>query len=324
MSQNTVLDAALRRRRGFENRLHTALLAAGSLMLLVVCAYVLGGQTGVLWALGGGGFMLYGAMNVSPALVLRLYKARHLPEHVFPEGHQVLTLLARRAGLPAVPKLYYVPSRMMNAFAVGRAEDAAVCVTDGLIRGLTLREFAGVMAHEVSHIRNGDVRVMALADIVARLTSSMSFVGLFLFFFHIPSMIAGGAGVPWVLIVLLMAAPTVGTLLQLALSRTREFDADLGAAELTGDPDGLAFALLKLERVQGRMWEAMALPGARIPEPSILRTHPRTEERVQRLRELKLRGDVLVFDHGAPVAGKSFVPNIGKPRFRARGLGVWY
>ena len=92
---------------------------------------------------------------------------------------------------------------------------------------------------------------------------------------------------PWLAVLVLLAAPTVGGLLQMALSRTREFDADLGAAMLTGDPDGLASALQKLERVQGRRWENMFLPGGRTPDPSVLRTHPLTADRIARLKALK-------------------------------------
>ncbi|ADZ72162.1 zinc metalloprotease HtpX [Polymorphum gilvum] len=324
MSASPHIDENLRQRRKLQNSLQTALLAGGSVGLLALCAYIIAGPEGVFWAALGGSFSLYVATHVSPQMVLGLYRARPLPASVFPEGHHILLVLARRAGLPSVPVLYYVPSKMMNAFAVGRPEEAVICVTDGLIRKLTAREFAGVLAHELSHIRNGDVRVMALADIVARMTSTMSFLGLFLFFFHMPSMLEGGGNVPWLLILLLVAAPTVGTLLQLALSRTREFDADLDAVDLTGDPEGLASALLKLERVQGRMWEAMALPGARIPDPSILRTHPATDERVRRIRALTRSVEPFDFDHAAPISGKSFVPKIGNPRFRARGLGLWY
>ena len=92
---------------------------------------------------------------------------------------------------------------------------------------------------------------------------------------------------PWLAVIVLLAAPTVGGLIQVALSRAREFDADLGAAMLTGDPDGLAAALARLERAQGRLWESIFLPGGRTPDPSVLRTHPLTAERVARLMALK-------------------------------------
>ena len=177
---------------------------------------------------------------------------------------------------------------MMNAFAVGRRDNSVVAVTDQLIRALTARELTGVLAHEISHIRNEDLKVMALADTVSRFTSLMSTVGIVSLLFNITWMASGSAAqVPWLGVIVLLFAPTIGGLLQMALSRTREFDADLGAAMLTGDPDGLANALTKLEKAQGKVWENLILPGGRIPDPSILRTHPLTEARVARLHALK-------------------------------------
>jgi heat shock protein HtpX len=129
---------------------------------------------------------------------------------------------------------------------------------------------------------------MAIADMVSRFTSAMSTFGMLALLLNLPSFLIGGqAGMPWAGVLLLMAAPSIGATLQLALSRTREYDADLGAAMLTGDPDGLASALLKLERAQRRNWEGMVLPGGRVPDPSILRSHPRTRDRIDRLMALK-------------------------------------
>ncbi|WP_321499617.1 zinc metalloprotease HtpX [Breoghania sp.] len=327
MMEPLQLRPALRRRRKIANMLHTWLLAGGSLSLLAACAWALAGLSGLVWITIGGAVSLIAATNVSPLWVLRLYRARRLPERVFPEGHDVVRALSLRAGLPSAPELYYIPSSMLNAFTVGRPENAVVCVTDGLLRQLTLREFAGVMAHELSHIANGDVKVMALADVVARMTSSMSIVGLFMLAFNLPVLIADGGGVPWLGIFLLLAAPTIGGLLQLALSRTREYDADLDAVGLTGDPHGLVAALTKLESIQGRRWEAMALPGSRIPEPSLLRTHPTTAERVRRILDLVPGQEARMHDHFPDVPariGRSLVPSVGKPRMRVRGLGHWY
>ncbi len=314
----------LHRRRKLENTLHTWLLAGGSLILLAVCAWALAGPGGIIWVAIGGSLSLYLATHMSPKVVLRLYRARPLPEDVFVDGHRIVNILARRAALPVVPELYVVPSRMMNAFAVGNRDDSVICITDGLLRGLTLREFAGVMAHEMSHIANGDIRVMALADVVSRMTSAMSTLGILLVLFHLPALVQG-TGVPWLGIGLLMVAPSIGGLLQLALSRTREYNADLDAVTLTGDPKGLASALTKLECAEGRMWEAMALPGGRLPDPSLLRTHPRTEERVRRIMEMAPRGELSApLEGGVPRVGRSIVPSLGKPRFRARGMGLWY
>ncbi|NMG40479.1 M48 family metalloprotease [Chelativorans sp. ZYF759] len=271
------------------NIVHTWLLAAGSFALLAVTAYVFAGGVGVVMALAFGTLTVALVGRVSPKMVLAMYKAAPVPRQRFPEGHAIIDELAARAGLPAVPKLHVVPSRMLNAFAVGRREDSAIAVTDGLIRALSLRELAGVLAHEVSHIAHEDLRVMAFADMVSRYTSFMSTFGILTLFINIGFM-AGGyeVQVPWIAVLILVLSPTIGGLLQMALSRTREFDADLGAAQLTGDPDGLASALVKLETAQRRQWEAMMLPGGRIPDPSLLRTHPPTDQRVARLMSLKV------------------------------------
>ena len=210
--------------------------------------------------------------------------------------------LAGRAGLRRRPRLYYVPSRLLNAFAVGRPDDAVIALTDGLLRSMRLRELAGILAHETSHIRNNDLWLMGLADLVGRLTRLMTMLGLFLLILAVPLWIGGAASFPWLVIPLLVFAPQLTTLLQLALSRAREYEADLDAAGLTGDPAGLASALAKLERFQRGMWEQILIPGYRLPEPSLLRSHPPTEERIARLRELQAAA-APAFDEAMPWPG---------------------
>lgn len=326
MGMMKLTPAAIEVRRGhkWRNRLHTLLLSGGSLLLLIGCAWVFAGLPGIVWAAILGAVSLWMSARLSPDLVLRLYRARPFGDEEFPEGHRILRQLSARAGLPAVPNLYYVPSKLMNAFAVGKRDDAAIAVTDALARGLSPRQFAGVLAHEMSHIRNEDLKVMALADMVSRLTAVMSTTGLFLLLLNLPRLMAGGANVPWAGIALLWVAPTIGALLQLALSRAREYDADLDAAALTGDPEGLASALLKLEKSQGRQWEMM-LPGGRVPQPSVLRSHPKTSERVRRLMALAGKsGGEGQWDDQGEVAPHSPVPLIPGPRYRLPGTGLWY
>jgi heat shock protein HtpX len=324
------MNGHVHRRHRLLNFVHTALLVAGSLALFIACAWVFFGTDGIIYALGFGAVSLFMAGSVSPAMVLRMYKAHPVSPHEFPAGHAILDRLAERAELPARPQLFVLPSEMMNAFAVGRMNDSAICLTDKLIRSLTQRELAGVMAHEVSHIRNEDVRVMAIADMVSRFTSVLSTLGIFTLLFNLPSIVFGSAGqVPWIAILLLLFAPTIGGLLQLALSRTREYDADFGAVMLTGDPDGLASALLKLEKAQRGYWEGMVLPGSRLPEPSILRTHPKTADRIERLMAMKeteeapLPGEngQLPTQHGrvSRPAARSPVPRVGRPWGREQG-----
>jgi len=257
--------------------------------------------------------------------VLGLYGAVPVRPWDLPDIVRVLNELAERARLPAPPQLYWIPSPTLNAFAMGRHGDAAVAVTDGMIRSLTLRELSGVLAHEISHVRNGDLWLMGLADTVSRLTRMMSLFGQILLLFNLPLLLTGAVTIPWGLILLLVLAPTIGALLQLALSRTREYDADLGGALLTGDPMALAGALRKLERNGRGLWESLLMPGRRDPNPSLLRTHPPTEERIRRLASLSGQLD----DGRIASAAGGHAPGSG--RFREvqtrpchRLTGLWY
>lgn len=345
------IDLVEQRRHRWLNTLHTWLLAAGSLALLAVTAWAFGGTAGLFWAVVFGVVTMAMAMRVSPQMVLRMYKARPVTRAEFPLGLDLVDELSRRAGLARPPMLHVAPSEMMNAFAVGRRDDAAIAITDALARRLTPRELAGVIAHEISHVANEDIKVMAFADMVSRYASAMSTFGFLTLIFNLGGM-AGGLGLqaPWLAVVLLLTAPTVGGLLQMALSRTREFDADLNAAALTGDPDGLASALMKLERAQKRQWEGLVLPGGRIPDPSLLRSHPKTEERVARLMALKGEGASPPKVADTPTHRARTVPSIrlgvplghaligaegpccaeslhypeGRPRLRVRRGGVWW
>ena len=319
------LDEAQQRRHNLRNALHTWLLIIGAGALMAVIAWTVLGIGGIVYAAIFGAVGLWSASKVSPRLVLRLYKARPLAASELPELHAIVRQLTARADLPAVPTLHYVPSQMMNAFAVGRPEDSAIAVTDGLLRGLTLRQIAGVLAHEMSHVRNGDLKVMALGDILNRITSFLATFGLIALVFSIPAMLATGMKVPWLGLVFLLLAPTLGGLLQLALSRAREYDADLDAAGLTGDPEGLAAALLTLERKQGRLWEGLVLPGGRTPEPSLLRSHPKTQDRVERL--MSLRTDTAPFikvRDARREPAKSIIPIVRQPRVHWHRMGLWY
>ncbi|MGE0237338.1 MAG: zinc metalloprotease HtpX [Parvibaculaceae bacterium] len=314
------LDLALRRSHDVRNAVHTTILVAGSGLLLAVIAWTVLGWTGLVWAAGLGAFGLWSMGRVSPKMVLGLYKARPLRPDELPDVHRVLGELARRAELPTVPQLHYVPSKILNAFAVGTPQESAIAVTDGLLRAMTMRQLAGILAHETAHIRSGDLKVMALADVLTRVTSTMAMVGLI----GIPALFGAGIDIPWLGILLLIFAPTLGGLLQLALSRTREYDADLDGAALTGDPAGLASALETLERRQGHIWEGL-FPAGRVPSPSLLRTHPATRDRVARL--LALAGQTepqIVVTSAKPEPGPSIVPPIRNPRIHWQRMGIWY
>ncbi len=269
------------------NLAQSVVMLGGMAGLLGLIGWIIAGAQGLVWTAVLGIVILLFAPRVSPAVLLRMYGAVPLGFHDAPSLHRVVDELSRRAELSEPPRLYYLPSPIMNAFTMGRRDDAVLVVSDALVRRLDARELTAVLAHEISHIRNNDMWVMGLADVVSRLTSVLSLAGQLLILLSLPMILFGDVDIALLPLVLLVFAPTISALLQLALSRAREYDADLEAARLTGDARALASALQKLERYQGGWLERVMLPGRRVPEPSLLRTHPPTEERVRRLLELE-------------------------------------
>jgi len=270
----------------WQNRTQTIVLLLAMTIAPVLLGWLAAGWIGAL----GAACIVIGMAFFSPSqsskLVLRMYKARELGERQAPDLVSMVRELARRAELSHQPRLYYVPSRMPNAFATGSDKDTAIAVTDGLLRKLNSRELAAVLAHETAHIRNGDLRVMTLADSTSRLVGALSQFGLLAAIFIYPLMLGTGIKASGWTLLILVFAPTLTTLMQLGLSRTREFDADLGAVELTRDPLGMVSALQKIEQTSKR-WYEQVLPGGRSQSvPSVLRTHPPTEERVARLMSM--------------------------------------
>lgn len=307
----------------WRNRLHSALLLGGMALIAWVCATAIAGQSAGLWALVG----VLAVMLITPVapkeLLLSLYGARRLTDRSFPFGAEATRALAKRAALPQAPALYYIASSAPNAFAVGGPADSAVAVSDGLLRLLDRRELAGVLAHEISHVANRDLWIMGLADAMSRATALMSQIGLLILFLNLPLALLGAVTIPWALPLTLFFAPTLMSLLQLALSRAREFDADRAAATLTGDPMGLASALAKLERRRGGFWEDILLPGRRIPDPSLLRSHPPTADRIERLRALAETSDAAPPIAPTPLGLPAELIRVQRPP-RLRWTGLWH
>ncbi len=319
---NPSVDSGALRRHRLGNLLQSLILIAGMALLLAACGWIVAGWTGVVVAAVLGALSLAISGRLSPGLMLRMFRARQLTRRALPEVVDAVAILARRAGLEPPPRLYYVASPTLNAFSLGRGREAVIAVTGGLLQAMTLRELIAILAHEISHIRHNDIWVMGLADVMTRMTRSMSFLGIFFLVLNLPFALAGVAQIPWLLVLLLLLAPTLGSLLQLALSRTREFEADLGAARLTGDPVGLARALERLERRQGRFWEDIFLGSRRTPDPSLLRSHPKTEERIRRLLDLRVETPPVETRDTAVWPGASLPPPPKRPRQRITGL--WY
>lgn len=203
---------------------------------------------------------------------------------------------------------------MPSPWATGsNRQQSAIALTDGLLVRLTPRELAGVLAHEIAHIASGDLKVMNLADYVSRLTGLFAMVGQAFLILLLPGWLSGYGELPWLGLLVLAFSPHLALLAQLGLSRVREFDADLAAAHLTGDPHALASALAKIDQVSSN-WRGWLLPGWGNPEPSWLRTHPETEERIRRLLALNLP---------APT-DTSLAPAFMPGDARAQGVPRWY
>ncbi|MDF0535879.1 zinc metalloprotease HtpX [Shewanella sp. A32] len=268
---------------------HSALLLSGMAGFLALLGWLFAGSSGLLLLLMAGVMLWLFRSSVSPWMVMRLYNARPLSPQQFPALWQLVQQLAQTAGLPVMPQLFLLPNPLINAFAVGSQQRPLIAITDAALRQLQWRELAGVLAHELSHVRSNDLQVMSLADMFSRGTSLLSMMGQLLLLLNLPLIMFGWATINWWAILLLLAAPTISTLAQLALSRTREYDADLNAVRMTSDPQGLASALSKIERQQQGWLRRMIMPGATLPVPSLLRTHPETKERVERLLALQQR-----------------------------------
>ena len=275
-----------------ENTLQTIAIVVALGSLLATIGWIVAGIAGAFLALALLTLAVLLTPRIAPALIFRYYKARAIDPKRSAGLYQTVAALSRRAELPTVPRLYYIPSAMHNAFATGSGEHAAIGITDGILRHFTAREVGGILAHEISHIKHQDTNVLALADTMNRLTTAASQMVLFLLLISIPMILFSNYRIAWAPLLLLLAAPSVANLLQLGLSRTREYAADLEAARLTGDPQGLASALQKLDRLTAGRWEQIFLPGRRVPEPSLLRTHPPTEVRIKRLLELRQEAEI--------------------------------
>ena len=265
------------------NRIQTVLLVAGICLLPTLIARLILGPDIWLWLVASLLLIMFSLPSLSPYWVLRLYGAHPVDPRQSPPLYSLVSELSRRAGLATVPRLYWIPSQTLNAFAVGNAKNSAIAVSEGLIQLLSPRELAGAMAHEISHIRNNDLRLMMLADLFSRLTYLLSLTGFLTILIALPWIFIGDLEISIPGLLLMIFSPTISALLQLGLSRVREFNADLEAARLTGDPTGLAQALLKIDQQNQNPWLRIFIPSYRDPHPSILRSHPETQRRIQRL-----------------------------------------
>jgi heat shock protein HtpX len=268
------------------NQLQTLALLAFVVGYLALLGWLVWGSSG-LWLVALA-FVVLAGSSVSPQQVMRWHRAQPLSPHQAPQLYHLLQQLAQRAHLPRVPDLYYLPDRQANAFAVGSPDRSAIAVSDGLIRLLSHDEWAGVLAHELSHIQQRDLQVLRLSDLANRFTQILSSMTMLMIVISMPMLLFSNASLNLGVVLLVMGAPLLSSLAHLAISRVREYAADLNAARLTGDPQGLASALVKLEGAQQRWWTIFRLP--RPAELGLLRTHPPLQQRIDRLMALLPEG----------------------------------
>jgi heat shock protein HtpX len=272
------------------NGLKTALLLGALSGMLLLIGDLLGGQQGLVLAFGLAALMNLGSYWFSDKIVLRMYRAQEVPpSHRL---YQLTANLAQRASLP-MPKVYIIPDRSPNAFATGRnPEHAAVAATEGIIEVLSEAELEGVIAHELAHVKHRDILISSVAATIAAAIMMVSRMAMYAGMFGGGRDDREGGSNPIALLATVILAPIAAMLIQMAISRSREFAADAGAARMTGNPYALAEALKRIDAIARRV-PLDANPATAhmfIMKPfagqglmSLFSTHPPTEARVQAL-----------------------------------------
>lgn len=280
------------------NWMKTTVLMAAITALFMVVGGMMGGKSGMMLALAFALAMNFFSYWFSDKMVLRMYNAQQVDETSAPQFYATVRELSQRAGLP-MPKVYLINEDAPNAFATGRnPENAAVAATTGILRVLSERELRGVMAHELAHVKHRDILISTIS---ATMAGAISALANFAMFFGGRDE-NGRPANPIASIAVAILAPLAASLIQMAISRAREFEADRGGAEISGDPQALASALDKIHRyAQGipfaaaeshpataQMMIMNPLSGGAIA--NLFSTHPATEERIARLMEMARTG----------------------------------
>ncbi len=274
------------------NTMKTFLLMAALTALFMFVGQALGGKQGMLIAFVFALGMNFFAYWNSDKMALAMNRAREVSEAEAPELHSLVAELAQRAGIPT-PRVYVVDNATPNAFATGRnPEHAAVAVTTGILQILNREELAGVLAHELGHIKNRDILISSIAAVMAGAISQLATMAMF---FGGGRSEDGEGSNPLVAIIAMLVAPFAASLIQLAISRSREYIADASGAEICGHPLALANALAKLSQSNERrpmevnpasaqMYIVNPLKGGSLA--GLFTTHPPVEERIRRLQAM--------------------------------------
>ena len=281
------------------NSVKTLILLSALTALLVWAGDAMGGRNGAVMALFFAGFMNFFAYWFSDKMVLKMYKAKEIVAGEDPQLYNMVKGLSMKAGLP-MPKVYIIPQEAPNAFATGRnPSHAAVAVTTGIRRILTDDELSGVIGHELAHVRNRDILVSTIAATIAGAISYLAWMAQWAAIFGGGRGSNRGGGNIFGLLFMMIIAPLAAMIIQMAISRSREYGADRGGSEICGNPAFLANALRKLEsaskgtpmrvneattKATAHMFIVTPLTGGRLMK--MFSTHPPMEERIKRLEEM--------------------------------------
>ncbi|MCP4621129.1 MAG: M48 family metalloprotease, partial [Bradyrhizobium sp.] len=271
----------------FLNNTKTAVLLSGLMSLIVGAGYLIGGRAAVIPTLAIAVVLCFLAYFCSDKIALATMRATEIDRKHDPVLWDTVEALAMRAGIP-MPRVFISPAAAPNAFATGRGpSSSAVCITAGLRQVLTNRELAGVVAHELAHVKHRDILITTIAAVIAGAVSAAAYLALF---------VGRGDRNPLAALLMFFLAPIAAAMIQMAISRSREYEADRGGAELCGEARGLADALGKLDAcsrrvalrvpdAQSSMFIVAPLTGRRMAK--LFMTHPPIEERIDRLMEME-------------------------------------
>jgi len=258
-------------------------------VLFALPGYLLAGTNGVLWFASAGFFFIAAISQTGPGLVLKSLGAVRFNPVTEDVLQRLMEPVARKAGLSMVPRFFLIKSKAMNALSLGTRKTPVIAVTMGLVTALSLRELKSVLAHEIAHIHSGDLWIMRLADMFRILTDFLSLISqVFLLVLALLALLSGQGIRPAVIIILLVlsVAPMASLVLQNALSRIREYDADLSAARLTGDPMALASALARIDTLSFPLWKKIWSPARAGQKDYLFRSHPGTLKRIKKLASI--------------------------------------
>ena len=256
---------------------HTVGLMASMAGVLVVCAWIFGGPMMTVSAFFAIALMVVLGPMVPSDVIMKLLRAKPMAAQSYPALHEMAVLLAQRAGLTFVPRLYLLPGKGVNAITTGKDDSTIIALSQDAVNSLSPRQLRAVLAHEIAHAWHNDTQILMMTDILYRTTWTLAMFAMFMFIFN------DGTPPLW-LVIVLAAAPSISFLLQRAVIRDREFAADHGASDLLGGADDLIDALTHIDQINRRTLRL--IPYRSTQPPALLDTHPSVTTRIEALRNL--------------------------------------